>query len=445
MASGASAGSVLVKRSGDESFARVPILAGDAVTDLAERASTKFAWPVGADKVKLFLVRSDRAQSVERGDESEGVGGTLFSGGKLADVEVVDGCYVLARLSGPPRPPGPPAAAPGECLRARLAAYVRARRRRGPEGLGGTCETFRWVSSLALTLSSLPPFAGGGGSNAAAAAGGGGIIAMAGGAVLTEDRLRAVVREEVLAGRVDNELSISTAVAAALAKHVARDRLRGLFIEPTSPSSLRSSEKRAAAEVVLVALKKRVLEYYGLGVNLEHEPWTARTMLCQPGAEPLPFGQCDLAHIWPKERQRDADAICSELKLEEGFCDEPRNYLVLPRDAAVAFDREALILLPSRRGGIKVRRWRTETVLPTTAASLVSAYDGKELQWPTRLIASPCVPFMRLLAWRMLSAFRKRPAPEDGGADIDEAGALDASDTSGVGSVMRGVRRRMSF
>ena len=414
---GASAGSVFVKRSGDESasFARVPILACDTVTRLADRASAKFRWLVGADKIKLFLVRSDRARSVEGGDESEGVGGALFSGDKLVDVEVVDGCFVLARLPGPPRPPGPPAAAPGECACARgsqppsvLAA----------QGAGGA----RWdVRDVPL------------------------IIAMAGGAVLTEDRLRAVVREEVLAGRVDEELSISTAVAAALAKHAARDRLRGLFIEPTSPSSLRSSEKRAAAEVVRVALKKRVLEYYGLGVNLEHEPWTARTMLCQPGAEPLPFGQCDLAHIWPKERQRDADAICSELKLEEGFFDEPRNYLVLPRDAALAFDREALILLPSRRGGIKVRRWRTETVLPTTAASLVSAYNGKELQWPTRLIASPCVPFMRLLAWRMLSAFRKRPAPEDGGADIDEAGALDASDTSGVGSVMRGVRRRMSF
>jgi hypothetical protein len=117
---GASVCSVFVKRSGDEtSFARMPILAGDAVTDIAERASTKFAWPVGADKVKLFLVCSDRAPYVERGDESEGVGGTLFSGGKLADVEVVDGCYVLARLSGPPRPPGPPAAAPGECARAR--------------------------------------------------------------------------------------------------------------------------------------------------------------------------------------------------------------------------------------------------------------------------------------------------------------------------------------
>jgi hypothetical protein len=127
MAASGGASSVFVKRSGDESasFAEVPILVGDTVTRLAERASTKFAWPVGADKVKLFLVRSDRAQSVERGDESEGVGGALFSGSKLADVEVVDGCFVLARLSGPPRPPGPPAAAPGECARSHASICAR--------------------------------------------------------------------------------------------------------------------------------------------------------------------------------------------------------------------------------------------------------------------------------------------------------------------------------
>ena len=167
---GASAGSVFVKRSGDESanysFAEVQIFVGDTVTRLAERASTKFVWPVGADKVKLFLVRSDRAPSVEGGDESEGVGGALFSGGKLVDVEVVDGCFLLARLSGPPRPPGPPAAAPGEraCARASICGACGAVSPRGPCArflLGGLRGAHALTFSALSSLSS--PIAGGGG------------------------------------------------------------------------------------------------------------------------------------------------------------------------------------------------------------------------------------------------------------------------------------------
>ena len=117
-AAGASAGSVFVKRAGDASarFARVPILVGDAVTDLAKRASLERGWGVDAAYVDLFLVRTDCARRIERGDESEGVGDALFSGDRLATIGVVDGAFLLACLS------SPPAAAPGECARARLAA-----------------------------------------------------------------------------------------------------------------------------------------------------------------------------------------------------------------------------------------------------------------------------------------------------------------------------------
>ena len=115
---GASAGSVLVKRSSDESFsfAEVPILAGDAVTDLAERASTKFAWPVGADKVKLFLVPADSEDAVAAGvDGSEGLvlaTRPLSSIKALLAVGIRDRSCLLARL------PDLPAAAAGECARA---------------------------------------------------------------------------------------------------------------------------------------------------------------------------------------------------------------------------------------------------------------------------------------------------------------------------------------
>ena len=111
---GAPAGSVFVKRAGDARarFARVPILVGDAVTDLAERASLKLEWRTTAAYVDLFLVRTECARRVEIGDESEGVGDALFSGDKLSAIGVVDGAFLLARL------PDPPAAAPGECARA---------------------------------------------------------------------------------------------------------------------------------------------------------------------------------------------------------------------------------------------------------------------------------------------------------------------------------------
>jgi len=115
-AAGAPAGSVFVKRAGDADavFAPVDIFVGDAVGHLAERASAKFRWLVGADKVKLFLVSAAFAEAVEGGDESTGVAAKkLFSGASLAHAGVSNGAFLLARL------PDPPVAAPGEFLRAR--------------------------------------------------------------------------------------------------------------------------------------------------------------------------------------------------------------------------------------------------------------------------------------------------------------------------------------
>jgi len=95
------AGSVFVKRAGVAyaRFAPVEIFSGDSVGHLATRASLGRGWAV--DAVDLALVRTDRARFVESGDESEGVGDALFSGDKLADVGVVDGAFLLARLLAP--------------------------------------------------------------------------------------------------------------------------------------------------------------------------------------------------------------------------------------------------------------------------------------------------------------------------------------------------------
>ena len=136
-AAGVSAGSVFVKRSDDvrARFAPVEIFVGDAVGHLAERASLKLAWRTTAAYVDLFLVpeaSEDAVASREDGAEALVLATPPLSSIKsLLAVSVRDRSCLLARLS------GPPAAAPGECARARLAASFRARRA-GGRGAHGT-------------------------------------------------------------------------------------------------------------------------------------------------------------------------------------------------------------------------------------------------------------------------------------------------------------------
>ena len=166
---GASTESVFVKRAGDEDavFAKVPIFHGDAIADLAERASAKFRWLVGADKIKLFLVPADSEDAVAAGvDGSEGLvlaTRPLSSIKALSAVGIRDRCCLLARL------PDPPAAAAGECARA-ARSLPSCSSSRGAGGARGTCERFRRGLRGALTLFrsrfSFSPFAGGGGGGA---------------------------------------------------------------------------------------------------------------------------------------------------------------------------------------------------------------------------------------------------------------------------------------
>ena len=109
---GAPVGRVFIKRSGDVSarFAKVVIYEGDDVFDLAERASRVRGWGADAAYVDLFLVEAAHAEAVENGDESKGVTAKkLFASKKLADVDVLDGSHLLARLG------EASVAAPGEC------------------------------------------------------------------------------------------------------------------------------------------------------------------------------------------------------------------------------------------------------------------------------------------------------------------------------------------
>ena len=140
--SSASAGSVFVKRAGDLEavFAPVAIFSGDAVGHLAERASDKFRWLVGADKVKLFLVQPDGDDEPTAAEEEAALTQPrLQVGWPLSRARISSGAWVVARLS------SPPAAAPGECARA-VRIHLSC----------SLSREIRWGLRGALTLSSFP-------------------------------------------------------------------------------------------------------------------------------------------------------------------------------------------------------------------------------------------------------------------------------------------------
>ena len=113
-ASGSSLGSVFIKLAGDARahFARVPILVGDAVTDIAERASLKLDWRTSAAYVELFLVPAESEDEPSAAEEEEALKQPRLGVGRsLSRAGIASGAWVIARLT------DPSAAAPGECVR----------------------------------------------------------------------------------------------------------------------------------------------------------------------------------------------------------------------------------------------------------------------------------------------------------------------------------------
>ena len=120
-APGAPAGSVFVKRAGDARarFAKVSTFEGDAVADLAKRASLELGWGVSAAYVDLFLIKpadSERAFATPTQAQIDAVladeGNLLGEGMPLSLAGVALGAWVVARL------PDAPAAVllPGQAL-----------------------------------------------------------------------------------------------------------------------------------------------------------------------------------------------------------------------------------------------------------------------------------------------------------------------------------------
>jgi TolA-binding protein len=171
--------------------------------------------------------------------------------------------------------------------------------------------------------------------------------------------------------------------------------------------------------------KKKAIEFYGLGgpfLDDDKGSWRARTMLMLDGEADVPFQQARLAHIYPRSTPDDVvDDLVASLHITDPYwLNNPRSFLVLPPIVELAFDREAILLLPGADGAIAVCPWRLDTLTRDELATL-RPYIDKQLDWPTRQVAQPCLPFMRLLGVKMVSAMRRKPT--DGAYD-DELRAV---------------------
>ena len=204
-----------------------------------------------------------------------------------------------------------------------------------------------------------------------------------------------------------SEIAVLAQKVDKLAEAIRRQRLANLLIRPTSACTSSVITASSDTDRERIQLKREALIYYGLDIDLSGtEPleWKVRTMAS--GDEEVVFRHCTLAHIWPRAMEQQADEVAVELQLPDEFYFSPRNYLLLPQPLEVAFNKMAVLLVPSSDGNITVRKWRSDRVSREEEQGL-RKYYGTVLSWPNRERTghSPHVPFMRLMAYKALSAF----------------------------------------
>jgi hypothetical protein len=249
-----------------------------------------------------------------------------------------------------------------------------------------------------------------------------------------------------------------------------------LFIPPvfSPPASGGGSSNRSPRDEDRSVLKIETIEYYGLWASDEPDKMSRKvfTMLASSASvapEPVPFKEAILAHIWPSVLAPKALDAGGLLCLPEGFHVHPRNFLLLRKPEERAFDADALLLLPRRNAGggqdVVAREFSRHTsrlsvaeralfshadVAASPAAAAVAAaavaaaaaapvcgsssgYDGRLLYLPRA--ADGRVPFMRLLAWKAVSALRAAHEDVDAQADLPAELALDATNSSGAAAL----------
>lgn len=217
--------------------------------------------------------------------------------------------------------------------------------------------------------------------------------------------------------------SVSTASASVESASPTHDSAIKSAVEKAAEKAAKKAAKdaeEARAQAAQFALKLRVLDYYGLRVNDATDTLSttlARTMLDAADTPPRPMADATLAHIIPSTRAHEVPHYMKALGVGMGLMDDERNYLVLPKFAEIAFDAEALIYFPEKRDNVTLWPWHLDR-LPPDEVDAVRALAGLQLSWPAQL-ASPNMPFMRLIAWRLISVTRLgRPPPRIEFVDI---------------------------
>ena len=253
--------------------------------------------------------------------------------------------------------------------------------------------------------------------------------------------------------------SLATLVEAVNRSAAANQRaeLERLLIRPTfslaSTPSRGSGGGRSPKAQERFQLKLDVITFYGLwdpATATEPEVAQRRVFTMLPpagGSASVTLSDAVLAHIWPSALAGESDALRRLLGLPAAFHLQPRNFLILDKAVARAFDADALLLLPVREAPpvpprVRARPFRVAE-FQTAAAGGCSGGDGdgsggcvrsniaaladRELYLPRA--AEGCTPFMRLLAWKALSALRA-------GAEADEAAAAEFPGEVGVDATL---------
>lgn len=104
---------------------------------------------------------------------------------------------------------------------------------------------------------------------------------------------------------------------------------------------------------------------------------------------PVAFKDATLAHIWPSALARESDLLRQQLGLPPAFHVRVRNFLILHRAVELAFDADALLLLPARAEPpvpptVRARAFRIEHQAAAadggvTARAAIASLAGHEL------------------------------------------------------------------
>ena len=244
--------------------------------------------------------------------------------------------------------------------------------------------------------------------------------------------------------------AMGASLVAAVERNAVANRraeLERLIIRPTlsnasSPSSTSTSGgARSPRAHERLQLKRDVISFYGLwDPATEHlaDVSSRRVFTMLSPSSPrasVTFKDATLAHIWPSALARESDLLRQQLGLPPAFHVHVRNFLILDRAVELAFDADALLLLPARAKSpapptVRARAFRIEhqaaaadggVAARALIASLAGHDSPHELHLPRA--GEGRVPFMRLLAWKALSALRAGSEAYEGEAafpvDVD--------------------------